>query len=1523
MKKLLLIQTFFLLGLFFYSLPTWSQGSESFDNLNASGSTYTAEEISFTGDNSAEWHHRGTRLIGETSADAINGITCGLGSSTNDGYPGYVKTTITGGLGELSFNWRSYFTSGDETDRSIKILINGTEVSEFTLSAMGIIESEMITINAPGNVLLEFLVSGTKHIAIDDIAWTSYTTTDPLLTTFPLMLSDFTYMEGEGPSESQSYVLSGFSLEPESGDITVSATENFEVSSDNINFAQNAIVSYTNGEFIDVPIYVRLKNSLVAGNYSEVITNSGGSATNVTVDVSGTVDAPMPELTIDGYTENFTTFLSAETFPPGWEPDDVYNYEGDFGSGSAGGLRGNGVLGFQLTGTAPNNEFKTTLTLINNTGQTIEDLDVEYLGKVARETQDGTPKWIVSVDGTEVPELEYSTASGVDELVSHIVTGLNIPDGNTFTIEWFTTSAETSGTRRQIGVTDVNVSLPVEEQVANPVFNPAEGTYLETFDLEITTATEGATVFYKFAEADPWTEYTAALTINASTNVWAYATKVDLLDSEIVMAEYIIPEGNIESVELFSDVEVAVGTIFEELPLPASINATLDDVDQTVVELDIIWQEGDYDGTVTGTYNLIGDIVLVGSITNTENIKAEINVIVTEEVIEYAIISVEEFEDITVDYGTTFGELVLPENAVVTLENSETESLIVDWAEGDYDGLTAGTYNLIGTLQLVEGIINPDNYTASINVIVLEEVIPEEEVIAGWTFPVAEDFGADLGIDVNIGNEISRENEFAGAYTFPVGASTQSISTASWNTGIDTKYWIIEFSTINYKDLNLSSAQRSSNTGPRDFKVQYKIGEGEWIDIIGSEITVDNNFTSGVLNEIVLPEEMNNKASVLLRWTMTSNTAVDGADVAGSGTSRIDDILIKGMYDFDFIRTVAGVDELQSISAEQGTPFIDLNLPATVRVYFEDLGSEVLNINWLEGDYDPNTLGNQVIFGELILEDNMDNPDAVMAEITVVVLEEILDITAVETLDPITVYPGIAFNDINLPEQVEVTLSDASTMMLDVEWLEGTYNPEELGSYLIQGDIILQTGILNPEGYMAEIEVIVTEPEVVVGWTFPIEENIEANLGIISNIGNLIAREPDYTGTFTFHDGVTDYSVGSASWADGMDTKFWQVEFSTMGYKDLVVSSAQFSTPAGPRDFKIQYRIGTDAWEDVANTDITVGYNFTQGVITRVELPDLMQNKLSVSLRWIMTSNVSQSGGEVTSGRSQIDDILIEGTFSEDFKRIVTGVEELEDIEVEVFTTVFEDLPLPETVEVFFDDGGSEELAVIWNEGNYDGDIIDTYVLEGDIVIDDNMENPDGIKATINVIVREPIVYYTVIFNVDMSSHPSFDPDIDVVYIRGDMNNWGVPGTDDPNQLMTQTDNPYLFTKTFELEEGTYEYKYYKNAGTGNPEGGDDRSIAITEDIEITDVWSTTNIHELNLDAISIYPNPAEIFINIASDKMITKIELTNIQGRIINSYSPDSKDFRIDLSGINNGVYLLVIYTHEQNYFKKIIINN
>lgn len=66
------------------------------------------------------------------------------------------------------------------------------------------------------------------------------------------------------------------------------------------------------------------------------------------------------------------------------------------------------------------------------------------------------------------------------------------------------------------------------------------------------------------------------------------------------------------------------------------------------------------------------------------------------------------------------------------------------------------------------------------------------------------------------------------------------------------------------------------------------------------------------------------------------------------------------------------------------------------------------------------------------------------------------------------------FEELGLPEKVEVTLDNGITANLEVTWQEGDYDPKEGGVYVIKGDLTPVEGIENPDGLQAEFEITVT-----------------------------------------------------------------------------------------------------------------------------------------------------------------------------------------------------------------------------------------------------------------------------------------------------------------------------------------------------------------------------------------------------------------------------------------------------------------
>ena len=85
---------------------------------------------------------------------------------------------------------------------------------------------------------------------------------------------------------------------------------------------------------------------------------------------------------------------------------------------------------------------------------------------------------------------------------------------------------------------------------------------------------------------------------------------------------------NINSVATISDINVTYGTAIASVNLPSTVNATLSD--GTKQALVITWDNGTppYDANTAGTYIFSGTLTLSSSITNTNNLKTSVNVIV-------------------------------------------------------------------------------------------------------------------------------------------------------------------------------------------------------------------------------------------------------------------------------------------------------------------------------------------------------------------------------------------------------------------------------------------------------------------------------------------------------------------------------------------------------------------------------------------------------------------------------------------------------------------------------------------------------------------------------------------------------------------------------------------------------------------------------------------------------------------------------------------------------------------------------
>jgi hypothetical protein len=179
-----------------------------------------------------------------------------------------------------------------------------------------------------------------------------------------------------------------------------------------------------------------------------------------------------------------------------------------------------------------------------------------------------------------------------------------------------------------------------------------------------------------------------------------------------------------------------------------------------------------------------------------------------------------------------------------------------------------------------------------------------------------------------------------------------------------------------------------------------------------------------------------------------------------------------------------------------------------------------------------------------------------------------------------------------------------------------------------------------------------------------------------------------------------------------------------------------------------------------------------------------------------------------------------------------------------------------------------------------------------------------------------------VTFNVDMTNATSFDPASDVIYITGNMLGWAEPGTDAANQTMSRDGESMIWTKTMELEAGTYEYKFFKNAGWsgGEWEGGDNRVVTVTGDMTVDHVWGIPVSADINvLSNLSVYPNPFNNEINVNDGNGIKQVIITNIVGQ--NVMNVKMTQNTINTSILPQGIYLVTfIGNNGERVVKKMI---
>ena len=178
-KKLLL--SFLTLS---FSILTYSQGTESFNNTNASvGSAYTS--ISWTGDNGLPWTAASARNDegGSGAGASVTGMTGDYLIVRNT--TGIIRCAdIPNGCGDITFKYAKAFTATGNIP-TFGLFIDGVQYGTTITASSNAATSITIPVNFNGTFDLEIrqlTANDQGRLAIDDISWTGFNNNPPCTT---------------------------------------------------------------------------------------------------------------------------------------------------------------------------------------------------------------------------------------------------------------------------------------------------------------------------------------------------------------------------------------------------------------------------------------------------------------------------------------------------------------------------------------------------------------------------------------------------------------------------------------------------------------------------------------------------------------------------------------------------------------------------------------------------------------------------------------------------------------------------------------------------------------------------------------------------------------------------------------------------------------------------------------------------------------------------------------------------------------------------------------------------------------------------------------------------------------------------------------------------------------------------------------------------------------------------------------------------------------------------------------------
>lgn len=208
------------------------------------------------------------------------------------------------------------------------------------------------------------------------------------------------------------------------------------------------------------------------------------------------------------------------------------------------------------------------------------------------------------------------------------------------------------------------------------------------------------------------------------------------------------------------------------------------------------------------------------------------------------------------------------------------------------------------------------------------------------------------------------------------------------------------------------------------------------------------------------------------------------------------------------------------------------------------------------------------------------------------------NIVSVADLSPVYVTVETAFEDINLPASVDVTLDDvdATVETLDIVWgteTQPAYDAATPGTYVLEGELQLIDGVLNPDGLVATVNIIVMADAPGYSWDF--EEGMPADWTLIDGDCGWITGTEGSSEYFTIP-AHTVYAYVNDDECNGDMSDVWMIT-NAIDFSSYVAPKLSFATFNKSDIFTIKVSVDGTTWEDLAVLD-----NYTEWTTVEFDL---------------------------------------------------------------------------------------------------------------------------------------------------------------------------------------------------------------------------------------------------------------------------------------------------------------------------------